>query len=796
MIQNVTGPYDLSTVFKSQHTRTNTDSSLPQTEIEIISDNHSGLIPQPLSRDQFIVIIPELVDVERIKSLCEYANLDYKKALLFIHLVCQKTAYIKSYKPFKSGESYTIKEDKLTSKRAADLPDDELQTYLSNDASKYFSLLNGLGILYRAPYEVGQCFSYGLKRGHYASRFKLVLLEDYSIMNKMRGKHYADAAKKVKKSKSKNVVKSTPEIEQTLKTSNIEALEEHFCHLFNKTKFSVDYKAAEKSLFQKYHSDTIFPLSNYEGYAYNLEFKSYTAYHAAVVQLANFLNGKYYFSRKVEVSPKGKMKSKDRFYTSISQMNKIVRGMLHYEGEKLVQLDVKNCTPYLLSNYLPSLFSADETTFIRLFNSYGFFFKYFRYHWNKTVIEVPIKPYGGWFKGKFKHKAGKFGCHISSVELKSFYFTYVFVKKSHSDITTLNCESAQIGKGKTKSYCRQNYPLTLSKYDQKSISVIVAHNSLGSTDSWTNCECGFELTENKIKFTSNESSNDLLFDNPKFNYEISFTPRVDDLHVISDGSFPGLCFNNFIKAQYQNDFNSTEINVEHTSRIGFNKDYYIQDFKAQYLFGNNQTENYVELTRKKCYDQKGLYFNFSSSLEQALYYISQETLGSTINREFNDFLTECINGKIYDNLVSHVKILYMKRVWSRMFHAEFKSKYEENHENDRAMTKKLFISMMYADNSKYKGIQMAFSKVYPVIYDIIYQRKQSNPKELLLWGFLKDSELIVDKIARPLITKHKIVAFTIHDCVMVKERYVKKLRTKMNEVFLKEFGNAPKIEQE
>lgn len=796
MFQTKTGYNDLTTTSVAINCKKYEYKDCHQIEPGRNSDNHLDMISQPLSRDQFIVIIPEWVDVERIKRLCEYANLDYKKAFFFIHLVCEKTAYIKSYKPFKLGESYVVKEDKLTSKRAADLPDDELQTYFVNDASHYYRLLHNLGILYRAPFSDGQCFSYGLQRGFYASRFKLIVLEDYSMMNKIRGKHYADIPRQVKKTKSK-VSKPKPELKTEVKTSNIEALEEHFCYLFNKTKFSVDYQTAEEVLFKKYHSDTVFPLSNYQGYQYNQQFKSFTAYHTAVVQLANFLNGKYSFSRKVEISPTGKVKSKDRFYTSISMMNKIVRGMLYYEGEKLVQLDVKNCTPYLLSNYLPSLFSSDEDAFLRLFNSYGFFFKHFRYRWCENSSKAPVKPYDRWFKGKFKHKAGKFGCHISSVELKSLSFTYVLVKNLHADITNLNSENINIGESNPQSYYGQSHPITLSKCHQKFISVIFVQNSLCSMDSCAYAEDGFKLTENSIMFTSNESFHNIIFDpNPKVNYEISLTPSINYLNVISDGSFPGLCFNHFIKAQYQNDFNSTEINVELTSKIGFNNNYFTVDYKAQYPVGYNTTENYVELPKNKCNNQKRFYFNFSSSLEQVLYYISQESLGNTINREFDDFLVECIAGKMYDNLVPHVKILYKKQVWSSMFRREFKFKYEENYKNDRDMTKKLFISMMYAANDEYKEVQGAFSKVYPVIYDIIYQRKQENPKELINWGFLKDSELIVDKIARPLITKHKIVAFTIHDCVMVKERHIQKLRTKMEQVFEEEFGNVPRIKKE
>jgi hypothetical protein len=72
-------------------------------------------------------------------------------------------------------------------------------------------------------------------------------------------------------------------------------------------------------------------------------------------KMAQFMNGDYLFSRNSSClnnkrTEKKHYKTTGRLYTSFSYLNKEIRQNLIYKGGKLIEIDLKNCVPYLLSN--------------------------------------------------------------------------------------------------------------------------------------------------------------------------------------------------------------------------------------------------------------------------------------------------------------------------------------------------------------------------------------------------------------------------------------------------------------
>lgn len=147
-------------------------------------------------------------------------------------------------------------------------------------------------------------------------------------------------------------------------------------------------------------------------------------------------------------------------------------------------------------------------------------------------------------------------------------------------------------------------------------------------------------------------------------------------------------------------------------------------------------------------------------------------------------------------MIPGIKALYKSDEWSELYERYNKAKYQNNICHDRAITKRLFIAMLYAKNKQYKNVQEAFRSKYPIIYDILFSTKKRGYKRLTNKLFALEADLIVDTIARQLMKEQKCDTFTIHDCIAVVESNQKIAEDMMRKVFMDRFDNMPKIEIE
>lgn|GEM_PF-2126577 len=176
-------------------------------------------------------------------------------------------------------------------------------------------------------------------------------------------------------------------------------------------------------------------------------------------------------------------------------------------------------------------------------------------------------------------------------------------------------------------------------------------------------------------------------------------------------------------------------------------------------------------------------------------YISNKILETLMNREIFEFNKLCTEGIIYDHLIENFKKNFLLIDWAIKYKELFNEDYDGLHKQDRELTKKLFIAMLYSRNNHYIKEQGIFKSEFPILYDLIRERKKGNHKIITLELFDTEGQIIVDKVAKGLIKK-KIKTFTIHDCIAIQEENISFAKDYMKQIFFEKFGNHPVIELE
>lgn len=675
--------------------------------------------PVSLRKHEFLVLIPEGIDID---FLCEKGRQSIKgfnpvKLLYFISLVSINTV-----------QYYRKSLDEYQTRSHAAIDSGVLINTVGKDYKRYFELLYKHNVFtVRSPYSVSEKtpFGYGFHSNYRFSRFRLELLEDASMSKKFMSK---------------------------FNKSSTRTYEKIFWSRYGKEKFSLDFNVAEKRLFEHYLFDVNFPLVEFDKANQQLttveplKLKKFAAYQGALKQLVKFLNGQYNFSRKSSPLQRRGLpvayKPMGRFYNPISTMNKIIREMLYYQGEKLVQLDVKNCLPYLLSNYL-----ANHSRFTK-----G------RYN---RLKECPL------FRSKYDQKIN------SSLEYVPFMRTFVPLSGCHASLVELNASypNNYFSKVDPDSHCKLK-----AKYNyrhRRRFNVI-------STESHS-------LSNDNVWYESKFSSVSLL---KKGNYStLSLMGKLTNSLYPSPITFLGTSDN---LAQLNQVINLTEKFVSSSQSFGDPR-----QFSSNFV-GIKLPESKESVFEFNSKTIEGLAYRKPTSLVKVspLFNKSYETVGTLFNKELEEFKKVCISGRMYEQLIPGIKALYKKVEWSELYERHHKAKYLNITEHDRAITKRLFIAMLYAKNKQYKNVQEAFRSKYPIIYDILFATKKRGYKRLTNKLFIVEADLLVDTIARKLIKEQKCDTFTIHDCIAVVESKKKIAEDMMRKVFMDRFGNMPEIEVE
>lgn len=610
-------------------------------------------IPRALSQNEIIFLIPATINVEElINSATSYnKKIDTNKLLSFISLVVTKTV------------KYNFDKSKYTSHKKGNIHSGELKKLLGNDYTTYYGFLYDEKILStRSPYSIdkkGETFGYGFTSFHLFKRLNLVVF---------------------------NPTKSV-KFDNYFNNSYTKKCEETFYNLFDKTKFSIDFKLAENILFSKY----------FDNIPHNSD-KKYSAYHGSLKQLKKFLNGEYSFTRKKKYYER---KPSGRFYSPLTNLNKNIRNLLYYEGEKLQQLDVKNMFPYLLSQHLIKIANINQKRIERLQNCLDFKTKY------ELNISYTTKDYlyTNWIE---KYFVEKYGMLFPQKPTGSFITGGYLSKQGYSEYFSLD---------KPKSLFQYSY--SHSHQFNKKFHPSVQQDS--------------QVTNHSQRFHKTTKGNWI----PKSNLYPNSYSKSKDLNDNSNLATP-----------------------------------YTESFKS---FTSTEEVN----------SKEKLYSN----------YISTKTFKSLMDKEVTNFKTLTVKGIIYDHFIDPFKNNTGLSKWTLKYEEEFNEDYNGLYKQDRALTKKLFISMLYARNNHYIEEQKVFKSLYPILYDLIREEKKGDHTIITNELFDLEADIIVDTVARGLI-KQKIKTFTIHDCIAVQEKNIDISKLKLEEAFISRFGNCPKIELE
>lgn len=210
----------------------------------------------------------------------------------------------------------------------SEIPKKYWTSTIGNVYSAYINFLMNEKIIYRTYYREGKCFAYGLIVPYQYSRIFVEIIQIKDIHKR----------------------KST-----FCNTSYTAKYEKSLIKFFDNTHFSVDPEKTEQDLFERYLNHS-FPLEKSHGVPIEEHLKRYSNYIMALKKMVKFMNGEFRFTRNSTCfiekrTTKKTYKTTGRFYNSFAYLNKEIRKNLIHKHGKLIEIDIKNCVPYLLSNY-------------------------------------------------------------------------------------------------------------------------------------------------------------------------------------------------------------------------------------------------------------------------------------------------------------------------------------------------------------------------------------------------------------------------------------------------------------
>ena len=134
---------------------------------------------------------------------------------------------------------------------------------------------------------------------------------------------------------------------------------------------------------------------------------------------------------------------------------------------------------------------------------------------------------------------------------------------------------------------------------------------------------------------------------------------------------------------------------------------------------------------------------------------------------------------------------YRKATFAGKWYEELMTIFKE----DRDSCKEIWMCVAYSQNKSYQNYKKPFKKAYPEIYKIIESIKSSDYKNFAISLQKLESEIFIDKICKELVDKG-IIPYTVHDALIVDKKDKDRTLKIMEEVFLENLGDIPKISVE
>ena len=309
--------------------------------------------------NEAMIFLPQSIDFDYLKAKgnesIENFNLNNLKFII-------SSIILKSVFPnVKENVAQYEKESRISSKYWF--------KFLQKDYPRYIDLLLDEKIIFRKPYGERIFFGYAFYKKYEFSRIYAEVIYFEKYHSKIEIKYKNSYTKKYEKSLS---------------------------NFFVKYDFSIDTEKVEKAIFDRYFETANYPLKISHGEPISKDLSAYSSYLLAMKKMVEFMNGEYSFSRyskklKDDGTGKKKYKTAGRYYNSYAYLNKEIRKNLIYKGKKLIEIDIKNCVPYLLSNYFKTInprFSRVRLERIsKNFSSHNMYFESPKTLMNKEIDE-------------------------------------------------------------------------------------------------------------------------------------------------------------------------------------------------------------------------------------------------------------------------------------------------------------------------------------------------------------------------------------------------------------------------
>lgn len=160
--------------------------------------------------------------------------------------------------------------------------------------------------------------------------------------------------------------------------------------------------------------------------------------------------------------------------------------------------------------------------------------------------------------------------------------------------------------------------------------------------------------------------------------------------------------------------------------------------------------------------------------------------------EIEEFQKLCLNGEIYDFL----NVDFQKTIYQNHYDYVYSMMDDEDNLDTRKLTKKEFISMLFANNDTFLDMEILFEKKFPSISKFILNIKEENYKYLSYILFSIESEIMIKIIAKEFNRKQngKAPLFTIHDCICTTHEYAEELKEFIHVKFQEITGHYIKLD--
>lgn len=170
---------------------------------------------------------------------------------------------------------------------------------------------------------------------------------------------------------------------------------------------------------------------------------------------------------------------------------------------------------------------------------------------------------------------------------------------------------------------------------------------------------------------------------------------------------------------------------------------------------------------------------------------------SLCSKEIEVVHTSGINGTFYDMFIPDFERSFTFEQWKCYYEKEFEDEYIETDKQKRKVTKKLVLSMLFAEPNQYEEIQEIFKLKLPQFLELLNRFKEEHGHKIFSHILFQiEAYYVINVVAREFNKKHyrKAPVFTLHDCLITTFDHKDELEHILRENLSNMLKYAPKTE--